>query len=714
MGSGAADYTVVTAYRIDDQATNKASGIADSIGKGLAGAASSAAAAFDSVISKVMALGAAGASMAAAGAIYGIKKGLVDVNANLEDSRIGFATLFNMFGASNGMEQGLRMSGELVEGIRKDAQILPGEFQDFVGVAQTLTSPMLQMGKGLIDIRNLTKDTVVAAAALKLPFDMAGREMTELISKGMTLHNTLGRSLGFKKDDVLKSGTTFNLGTDAERLEFITEKLKNAKESLPYLARSWGGLTSTMVDGMKALLGKATLPLFERIKDTVGGINDLLSGDKAMAIADAVGKYLVNAYDWIGKKTEWIGAHWGEIAQSATKFGHEIHDAFEKAWPIIEKIANLLGEKLKDPGKLIQQLAMLRGGLGLAQMAPGMAGGVGQFAKLMGGADAGAGGTIAKTTAEKLGATGFGSFKKAAASEGAALGTHSADMANHIQWGGNMLGADAPMLVNPLLAGGGAAESAGGAAAVAGGAGAEGLGLGLGAVGAAAVVAAAALVALGGAVDVATVNTQSQSGVLAWMGEIGQAMWGDLKKNFGGMWDDLKNFFADFMVLIRPIADILGVVLIAAVDGVVYGLRLLLAPMEALGWAIAWLVKKIPGYGNTSLGAGMGTVDGIQSREQLAAAEKLQDEADANIKKMGLLGEQRSQKQDNEDAKMRQAALAKGALHGKGQTVVNVNAPITINSSDDPERVAMRVASHIEGSLRNPKRATGYTSMLQE
>jgi hypothetical protein len=606
-----------------------------------------------------------------------------------------------MLGASDSVEGGLGMAKELMGGIRQDAAALPGEFQDFVSMAQTLTPSLLNAGKGLKEIREMTRQTAVAGAAmLGGDFATASREMAMLLDGRAGVHNTLGMRMGIHRDTQV-NGKGFNEASTSERFEFLQKKLSKNDAVLKLYEQSWKGLTSTMVDGVKQLLGTATGPLFGKLKADFAAFNKLLGAPEALTMSERVGRALISAHDFVADKVAWIHARWGSIESSATTFGNEVRDAFEKIWPIVEKIGGYLGEKLKDPGKFLKELAVLRVGLEGAKHAPDVLGLVG---KLSGGGTGGAGSVVEQAVAAKLGATGFGSMKQAMKGEGAALGAHSADMANHVAWGGSILGPSAPMLANPLLAGAGAGE----AAAVGGGVEAA---VGIGALGAAAAVAAVALAAIAGAVDVLTIDTSTATGALRAFGVWGQEVWRDIKENFGGMWEELKTYWSDMMTAARPLVDLLGIALLGAIDGTIYLFRGLGWPLRQLAHALAWVVEQIPGYGK-NLGDKMRVGSGNNW-----AADAIERAIDGPRDLHALVNKNALRKEQQEEAnaaKDRAALLAKSALNGAGKTTVNVNAPISILASDDPERVAMRVATHLDTVLRNPKRATGYASFLQE
>ncbi len=392
-------YEVKTVYSAENRAsgpTNQAAASADKASSAFAGLgkfASSAGSAMDSMATKLFAVGAGMAAIAGAGAIAAIKVGLVDVNARLETTQIGFATVFNTLGAAGSFQSGMGMAKELMGQIRQDAAALPGEFQDFVGMAQTLTSPLINAGKGMADIRNMTRDTVVSAAALGVHYDQAAREMAQLVEGHAGGHNVLGLRMGITAQTQV-NGKDFNKASASDRMDFLQKAMAKAKDSLPAFQRSWDGLTSTLSDNMKTLLGKTTAPLFERIKGSLWSIvgdGGLLEKNQKRLddLASAIGAGLVRAYDYAEGKVQYIAAHWDGIWSTTQRWGSFLRNTLTAVLPIATKIGGALGHALQDPQHLVKSLVALRMGLGAMSMAPGIAG-----AFSGGGAAAGAVGAV--------------------------------------------------------------------------------------------------------------------------------------------------------------------------------------------------------------------------------------------------------------------------------------------------------------------------------
>jgi hypothetical protein len=546
----------------------------------------------------------AGAAVAGAFAFHAVHEGLTKVNASVENSKIGFASLFNMFGAVPDIQGGLGMAATLMAGIRKDAAALPGETQDFVSMAQVLTGPILQAGKGVKEIRDLTRDTVVSAAALSVPFEVASREMGMMLAGTVSSHMPLAAKLGINAHTMVGS-KTFHDASTAERFDFIEDKLKKAKDALPLFEHSWAGLTSTMADKWHMFLGKATEPLFSGIKGSmIRGLTWLdAHQQKVDEIADSVGHKLGQAWNYVDGLAyripgwiRWASDEWDAWSPKVVAFGHELEHAFAKAWPWIEKIGGYLEEKLKNPGETIKQLAMLRLGAGAAQMLPGMLQ-AGASAKSIFTSAAGAGSSSTEAAAQI--AKGVGDGIKNVSDYGIKGGAeHEANIAAFLtsphQWsgpgGGGLFDALAPV-------GAGAGMTAG----------AEPVALGfsglIAELGPLVIAAAAATVALGmvaGAAHLATIDPSKETGLLAAEANVFTFVMHNTKYQAIELGGQFVRLGTSLWHAVEPLVDILGVGLMGAVDLVVIALRVLIWPLEKLAGAVEWIVDKIPGYHHSS------------------------------------------------------------------------------------------------------------------
>lgn len=516
----------------------------------VAGAADLAIGVFDRLAALSMQVAGGVALGAVAGGVAALKTGIVDVNAKLEDMKLGFGTLFSAVG-NESFTSGLGLADELIEGIRKDAKALPGEFQDFVGMAQTLSAPLLNAGHGVQSIRDMTRQTVVAAAALGIRYDQAGREMAMLVEGHAGGHNVLGTRLGITANTQVK-GKTWNDASSDERMKFLSAMLSKADAALGDYSRSWAGMTSTLSDSWKQFLGVATGPLFDRMKRSLGGVLEYLDKHqgKVDELAHRIGDGLVGAWDWLETRAvgvfTYLTTHWDGIRGKVVQFGAELRDAFEKAWPVIERIGVFLEDKLEHPGRALKEAIAARVALETAKQAPTIAGWF-----------SGGGGGAA-------GLAGSGGLSGAG---GALLGA-----AGPLAGGLAMLyGAVDVLTQKPEVRGTQTTQAYG---------------------------------AENRAVDDRFNNelityTETLYTLTGGIAKIAQELWNDktmgVMANFRAAGENLYSTFQSLWNVVHPLIDLLGLGLIGAIDLVSISLRLLTYPIKLLGEAIDWVVDHIPG-----------------------------------------------------------------------------------------------------------------------
>lgn len=664
-------------YQVDVRyvASDHASGAIEKIGRSARGAGvgldslhgivGEVTAGFDKLASAALTVGTIGFGAALTGGIMAVKTGLTGFNSVVESSQIAFAGLFRMFGAAPNVEVGLGAAKKLTSEIYKDAAALPGEFTDFVDIAQTLASPLLHAGRGIEEIRDMTRQTAIAAAMTNVPFSVAGREMTMMLEGWVTRQNVLARHLGISAKSVDAMGRTFKDMTTAQRIDFINERLKTSAELLPLYEKSWQGLTTTLISSVKSLLGRATLPLFDALKKDFADMITFLDSGRAKDAADEAGGVLLAIHDKIRAGVEWIGAHWSEIKDDAVNFARQIADAFERVWPLVQRIGGYLAQQAKDPAGFLEKMLLVRGTLGALSFATSPTG-ISMASKLFGG-----GGGAAAVSAGGKAITNVSQYGIVAKSE--------ADIAAEAAFGGQTgIAAAAP-----------AAE---------GGAG------GLAAASSAAGPLAVALIALIGAVDTVTMSEEEHNSTLHWMGNAGKEMWREVRDNFGAMWGELKVMFEDIWASARPLVDLMGIALFGAIDGLIYVVRAAIWPFKALARAIRWVLSKIPGSGVSEGGAeltpgtgavGLDVAGGAGGKLGKAAGRQQKE-----LKAVGLWSE-------NIGEQAEVLADAQKKMGGAGKTNITNRIFFSILSEQDPERLARSVATHLDRELKRPRRPLG-------
>ncbi len=275
-----------------------------------------------------------------AGAAYGVLK----LNAGLETTQTSIAAVLNAQGEVGNMGTGLDKAGTLVAKMRQDAKELPGEFGDLMGIFQSGMAAAGNAGLDSIKFEKLSANAMAAAKAMSVPMDQAGRELAQLLEGRAGAHNVFGTRLGIHAEG-------FNKSSDEERVKKITEALTKFEPAIKVFGTTFDAISSTFVDNIKQFGMKATGPLFDRIKMTLGDINSWFDENQGQVAqwANQLGRWLGEAFD-SGKAfiLEW----WPAISQFAENAYNKLTSIWKDIGPAVASIGESIRGFLKDPGSI--------------------------------------------------------------------------------------------------------------------------------------------------------------------------------------------------------------------------------------------------------------------------------------------------------------------------------------------------------------------------
>ena len=423
-----------------DQKTNKLGASLDNVngklntsfsktlqfGDALVGVGSKIMAPMDAAVSKVAGLAVGFAKLGIGAGIGAATYGVSSLNNELEKTQISLGAIFNANGVSSSIQDGITMAGSTMAQMRKDAAALPGEFQDLANIMKGVAVPGLKAGMSVDQLRSTSANLMAAGAVTGLPMDMVAREAAQLIEGRSGAHNVLGMRLAGLSGE---KAETFNKLKPEERIKALTTELNKFAPAIAVYKNSFDGISSTLVDNAKQLLGTATMPLFGQIKNAMADANDWFDAnhDKLVATAQDVGLRLSDAFRW-GRKTL---EEWGPILKT---FAENAYDKLAAVWkdiaPTMSKAANSLKEFLQSPKAIDKIIEVLK--LYIAAKGVGAVSG--------GAIDLASGGLNLLTMAKMAGVVGTGTQ---AAGAGAAGATGAAGVA---------AGAGAGALLAPVAA----------------------------------------------------------------------------------------------------------------------------------------------------------------------------------------------------------------------------------------------------------------------
>jgi hypothetical protein len=368
-----------------------------SVGRGMSDA-------FTGAVEKAAAVGLSMAKIGVGAGIAAAAYGVGVLNNQLEATKVSIAAVLNAQGQSKGIESALSMAGGLVSKMRQDAKDLPGEFQDLLGIFQSGVGAAGNAGLDAVRFEKLAAHSMAAGKAMSVPLDQAGRELAQLLDGRAGAHNVFGSRLGIGKE--------LNSQDAATRVKTITAALEKYEPAIKAFGNTFDAQSSTLIDNLKSIGGRATMPLFESMKRTLIDANRWFDSNqgKVNMWADKIGTGLSDAFN---RGRTLIEEWWPAIPTFAENAYDKIVGIWKDARPHIESAAAAVKSFLQDEGSMdkIATVLKLYAGLKLGGGAADSLGGV---------ASAGLGVWNAKQIAGIAAAT--GGTKVAGAATGAGAG----------------------------------------------------------------------------------------------------------------------------------------------------------------------------------------------------------------------------------------------------------------------------------------------------
>ncbi len=322
--------TTVQTYAIDVAFHGKDQGaqaMADKLGvslTGLQGRLDGAAAMFERV-----GVAAAGlAAGAAAAGLRGLVYGVTNLNAQARETAIGIAGMLQAGGAVGSFEEGMGRAGAVLTQIRRDADALPGEAQDFVNVFRTALPSVLDAGvSSALDASRFTNQFGAVAVAFQVDSGQAGRDLRQLMQgragADVAMWNNLQSLIG-------KSAKEFNHLTAPARLAALQSAVGRYSDMISAYGGTFGTALSTVESKAKDLLRTASAPLYEsatRHLQELGGWMTV-HGPQFEAQVQRWGQRGADAFDHIYERGRhaitYVREHWREFASEALTKGREL------------------------------------------------------------------------------------------------------------------------------------------------------------------------------------------------------------------------------------------------------------------------------------------------------------------------------------------------------------------------------------------------------
>lgn len=357
-------YRVETVYTVVD----KASRGLDDIDKHAKSAHGSA----ESLSGVLKGLGAAVIGSAGIGAA---KHAFIDFNREVQDAKISLSAMLQG-NYSTTWEQATKGASDLYSEFQRFSQLTPVTTQEMLEFGRGIAVATAQAGGSIKDITQITEQGVVAAKALGAGGAYASLEITEMlqgnVSKRMRFVQQLLGMAHTNEEEFKKLDAKHRLSLIENVLN--SDAMKNATDSF---STSFSGVLSTLEDKIHISLGRAGMPLFEKVTAELSRWSEWLDKNsvKVDHMVEAVGQGLARGFEVVKDVTMWVVDH------------ADVLISIGKVWAasaLAGKIGDGLGGTLGGVGKALagEKIDMGLGGIVQLGVAAYMAGD--QIGKLSG------------------------------------------------------------------------------------------------------------------------------------------------------------------------------------------------------------------------------------------------------------------------------------------------------------------------------------------
>lgn len=312
---------------------------------------------------------AAGAGLAA----YGV----AGLNNELERTQISLGAIAQAQGFAPDFARGFELASDQLARMKQDVKTLPGDLGQLSAIMTTIATPAAQAHASLDQIRQLAGRTMLTAAVLNVPQEVASREMAGLLSGRAGAHNILGTRLGLVGDEAKK----FNELAPEARLVRINLEMSKYQGAADRFGESFIAQWTTLKDNIKyTLLAPVTAPLFTAVKHDLAEVNTYFDQhqQKIHQIVALVSDKLVAGWHSVEHAASWLAPHLEHAAEAIAKMDpSELIHKFEHLAEILIQL-KLTGAGLRFGSNLLG--AAMGGGGGFGR------GGYGAASALAGGA----------------------------------------------------------------------------------------------------------------------------------------------------------------------------------------------------------------------------------------------------------------------------------------------------------------------------------------
>jgi hypothetical protein len=270
-------------------------------------------------------IGVAAVGGVAAMGVRALARDMVQLNSVTQDTEIGIAGMLQANGGAATFADGMRDASSVLASIRRDADALPGEAQDFVNVFSTALPAALQAGmSNALDVSRFTNQFAAVGIALHVDADQSGRDLRLLLQgragAQVAMWNQLQSLVG-------KTAEEFNAMSAPQRLTALQGATGRYADMVGAFSGTFSTALTTVMGKAHRLEELATRPLFDRATARLQEMGSYLTlhAPEIELRVQRWGDAGVRAFDMIydrGKHAlTYLREHWREIASEVEATG---------------------------------------------------------------------------------------------------------------------------------------------------------------------------------------------------------------------------------------------------------------------------------------------------------------------------------------------------------------------------------------------------------
>ena len=268
-----------------------------------------------------MSLGRLSGLLAGGAGLYAANKSLLGFNSNMEQAQITMAGMMAQAGKGDFVGN-MGEAAALVKQMQLDARASVGTTEDFVQMATSIVQPLVMAKGSMQDLRDMTRQTVIASRAMGIGADVAGRDVGQaLMGRYNTVDPFLSRilpAIGYRGEEGRAKWRQLD---EAKRLSELRRALgsKGIMDMGKAQETSFAGAASTLKDNIQMTLGKVGMPLFKAVTEELNKWNKWLDANqgKIQEMAREIGGDLLKAAKMFRDAAEFAAKHWKQLLGAA-------------------------------------------------------------------------------------------------------------------------------------------------------------------------------------------------------------------------------------------------------------------------------------------------------------------------------------------------------------------------------------------------------------